>query len=686
MARVEGGAVILDTDWPGIKLQIDTRNINFKYEEDDTAYQIFAIDGQYFYQTVIYKSGQAPQNQATYDTWRAEFEADYKNRITDFNATQPFYLSNIDGYSVVLKDGAVPGPNDGYGIALIGFDGSNYRMLRADASGRLALNGLGTAGSPSGGIVSIQGVVGGTDIPVSVSNTVTVTGTVTATNPSVGSNDTTAPTSSTLIGGTDGTSLRASRIFDLDTGGGQQWVLGVGLRKAAGGGSVELGTSSDPIRIDPTGTTTQPVSATQNGTWTVQPGNTANTTPWLITINQGGNSATVTASNALKVDGSAVTQPVSGTVTANAGTGDFTVVQSTASNLRTQTASESATGSAIPTIASLTAGSDGTNLRSLFVDTSGRLIVIGGAASGAAVAGNPILIAGSDGTNARSIRTATDGTVRVDPTGTTTQPVSGTVAATQSGTWNINNISGTITLPTGAATETTLTGVLTTAAFQARINTLGQKTMANSTPIVIASDQTVIPVSDNGASLTIDNSTLSVVGGGTEATALRVTIANNSTGVLSVDDNGASLTVDTTQLPAALVGGRLDANVGAWLGSIAPTVGQKAMASSVPVVVSSDQSTLPVKEIRSASSSVTSVAASASNVTLLASNANRLAATIYNDSNSALYLKLGATASTTSFTVKMNRDDYYEVPGNYTGAIHGIWSVATGSARITELS
>ena len=46
--------------------------------------------------------------------------------------------------------------------------------------------------------------------------------------------------------------------------------------------------------------------ATQSGTWTVQPGNTANTTAW-------------------KVDGSAVTQPVSGTVTANAGTGTLAV-------------------------------------------------------------------------------------------------------------------------------------------------------------------------------------------------------------------------------------------------------------------------------------------------------------------------------------------------------------------------
>jgi hypothetical protein len=55
------------------------------------------------------------------------------------------------------------------------------------------------------------------------------------------------------------------------------------------------------------------VAATQSGAWTVQPGNTANTTPWLTTLSQGGNAASVTAGSALKVDGSAVTQPVSGT-------------------------------------------------------------------------------------------------------------------------------------------------------------------------------------------------------------------------------------------------------------------------------------------------------------------------------------------------------------------------------------
>src|SRR5690606_22531572 len=73
-------------------------------------------------------------------------------------------------------------------------------------------------------------------------------------------------------------------------------------------------------------------------------------------------------------------------------------------------------------------------------------------------------------------------------------------------------------------------------------------------------------VADGGGSLTVDGTVtaqlaagsnnigdvdvlsvpapLNVTGGGTEASALRVTIANDSTGVVSVDDGGGSLTVD----------------------------------------------------------------------------------------------------------------------------------------------
>lgn len=41
------------------------------------------------------------------------------------------------------------------------------------------------------------------------------------------------------------------------------------------------------------------VNAVQSGSWTILPGNTANTTPWLFTISQGGNSAVVSAAGAL---------------------------------------------------------------------------------------------------------------------------------------------------------------------------------------------------------------------------------------------------------------------------------------------------------------------------------------------------------------------------------------------------
>jgi hypothetical protein len=84
-------------------------------------------------------------------------------------------------------------------------------------------------------------------------------------------------------------------------------------------------------------------------------------------------------------------------------------------------------------------------------------------------------------------------------------PVNGTVTANQGGTWNINNITGTVSLPTGAATSALqTTGNTSLSSIDGKTPTLGQKTMAGSSPIVIASDQSVIPVSDNDGSLTVD--------------------------------------------------------------------------------------------------------------------------------------------------------------------------------------
>jgi hypothetical protein len=82
------------------------------------------------------------------------------------------------------------------------------------------------------------------------------------------------------------------------------------------------------------------------------------------------------------------------------------------------------------------------------------------------------------------------------------------------------------------------------------------------------------------------------------------------------------------------------------------------------------------------------VADSASSISLLASTAGRIGATFFNDSTEILYLKYGATASLTSFTVRIDPLGFFEMPAPvYTGDVDGIWANnASGSVRITELT
>lgn len=137
-----------------------------------------------------------------------------------------------------------------------------------------------TAGVSGTAVLTVQGIAGGTAVPIS--------GSITATNPSVSATGSAVPASGTYI---------AASVAGTLTG----------LVATANGLKVDGSAATQPV----SGT----VAATQSGTWTVQPGNTANTTPWLTTVAQGGNSATVSVGGALKVDGSAATQPVSQAVT-----------------------------------------------------------------------------------------------------------------------------------------------------------------------------------------------------------------------------------------------------------------------------------------------------------------------------------------------------------------------------------
>lgn len=124
----------------------------------------------------------------------------------------------------------------------------------------------------------------------------------------VGSLTETAPATDTASSGLNGRLQRlAQRLTSLIA----LLPTSLGQKTKANSLAVTLASDQDALPITDNGgslTVDGTVAATQSGTWTVQPGNTANTTAW-------------------KVDGSAVTQPVSGTVTAT---------QSTATSLKTQ--------------------------------------------------------------------------------------------------------------------------------------------------------------------------------------------------------------------------------------------------------------------------------------------------------------------------------------------------------------
>lgn len=84
--------------------------------------------------------------------------------------------------------------------------------------------------------------------------------------------------------------------------------------------------------------------------------------------------------------------------------------------------------------------------------------------------------------------------------------------------------------------------------------------------------------------------------------------------------------------------------------------------------------------------SLTSVSATSGSVVLASSNEIRKSLSVFNDATVSLYLKMGTTASSTSFSLKLAAGGYWESAASiYTGRVDGIWdSSPTGAARITE--
>ena len=80
-----------------------------------------------------------------------------------------------------------------------------------------------------------------------------------------------------------------------------------------------------------------------------------------------------------------------------------------------------------------------------------------------------------------------------------------------------------------------------------------------------------------------------------------------------------------------------------------------------------------------------SVTGATSSTQLIGAVAARRTLSIFNDSTADLYVNLdGTAASTSNFSVKIRPGGFYESVDRIVGAVFGIWSAVNGAARITE--
>jgi hypothetical protein len=304
-------------------------------------------------------------------------------------ATEIAHLSTLAG---AVAGGAVVVADGGGALTVDGTVGVTGTVAVSDGSGSLTVDNGGTFAvqasqtgtwavrSQDGSGNALSSRATGSSRPLEVAildasgNQVTSFGGSGGTASNFGS---AVPSTGTAAGYSDGTNMQSPRVFDADSGGGTQYVLGVSLRKAASGGSAELGTSTDPIRIDPTGATTQPVSlasvpshaVTNAGTFAVQ---AAQSGSWTVTANAGSGTLAVSAASLPLPTGAATESTLStlnGKVTAcNTGAVTVSAALPAGTNLlgRVSTSVETSTAydgttALTPKFAAIAASSSGDN-------------------------------------------------------------------------------------------------------------------------------------------------------------------------------------------------------------------------------------------------------------------------------------------------------------------------------------
>lgn len=454
------------------------------------------------------------------------------------------------------------------------------------------------------------------------------------------------------------------KVVDLDTDiGGTDNANGVAVLLPASGGAVVGGTSTNPLRTDPTGTTTQPVSVV-GGSLTVDGSLTAVATVTTITnvVHVDDNAATLSiddGAGSITVDGTfwQATQPISvaalplpsGAATAakqpalgTAGTpsADVISVQGVTSMTALKTDGSattqpiSAASLPLPTGASTAANQSTANASLSSID--GKLPAQGQALSAASIPvvlpvaqiatlTPPAAITGfATAANQSTANTSLSnldtklGEVQASPTTNTVldrlkqiyTAITGTLtvathAVTQNGTWNVTDVSGIVSLPTGASTAAKQPALGIAGTPSADVLTV--QGVTSMTALKTDSSATTQPVSaaalplPSGAATAVNqsaaNTSLSSIDGKITAVNTGAVVVSSSAlpsgAATSANQTSANTKLDTLHADLASVDGHVD-GLEASTASIdtkTPALGQALAAASTPVVLTAAQIT-----------------------------------------------------------------------------------------------
>jgi hypothetical protein len=541
----------VDSDPDGLTFQFSTNSSDwddqylFTYTSADGARRFqFPVTARYF--RVVYNNGGTLQGHFRLQTMlhRSNVLTSIHRLADDMNPDRSCQVMKTALFAQQAGTGDFKGLVTGNGA--VGTSGVLRVTLANDSTGTVIatqataanLNatvvGAGTTGSPDAGVMTIQGVSGMTGVVVEQNDpnslNAQVMGAVPANDPDSGDPvkvgavyNSSAPT----YDSGDRTNLQASNRGEL---------------------LVVQGPSG--LFVGGTGTAGTPAT----GVLTVQ--GIGSMTPLLV-------------------DGSGVTQPVSGTVTANLGTIAGVATESTLSTLDGKVTACN-TGAVVISSGTVAATQSGAwNITNI----SGTVSLPTGAATSAkqpalGIAGTPsvdvitvqgiasmtaLVVDGSGvtqpvsgtvtanlgtiaGVATESTLSTLDGKVTACNTGAVVIS-SGTVAATQSGAWNITNITGTVSLPTGAATAAKQPALGTAGAASTDVITV--QGIASMTALVVDGSGVTQPVSGTVA---VSSVTTSIIPG-TSATHLGKAVQGSAgatdTGVaiLAVrDDEQAAIT------------------------------------------------------------------------------------------------------------------------------------------------